>query len=50
MIETNVLDRVHVPDTYDVPHTNDSNTDDGPCEDIIVLAKIRSGASEDKAY
>ena len=43
--------RVHVPDTYDVPDTDDADadTDDdaGPCEDIVVLAKTHSGASED---
>ena len=43
--------RVHVTDTYDVPDTDDADadTDDdaGPCEDIIVLAKTHSGASED---
>ena len=43
--------RVHVTDTYDVPDTDDADadTDDdaGPCEDIVVLAKTHSGASED---
>ena len=43
--------RVHVTDTYDVPDTHDADadTDDdaGPCEDIVVLAKTHSGASED---
>ena len=43
--------RVHVKNTYDVPDTDDADadTDDdaGPCEDIVVLAKTHSGASED---
>ena len=52
--------RVHVPDTDGVPDTDDADvdadtdyadadTDDdaGPCEDIVVLAKTHSGASED---
>ena len=43
--------RVHVTDTYDVPDADDADadTDDdaGPCEDIVVLAKTHSGASED---
>ena len=43
--------RVHVTDTYDLPDTDDADadTDDdaGPCEDIVVLAKTHSGASED---
>ena len=43
--------RGHVTDTYDVPDTDDADadTDDdaGPCEDIVVLAKTHSGASED---
>ena len=43
--------RIHVTDTYDVPDTDDADadTDDdaGPCEDIVVLAKTHSGASED---
>ena len=43
--------RVHVTDTDDVPDTDDADadTDDdaGPCEDIVVLAKTHSGASED---
>ena len=43
--------RVHVTDTYDFPDTDDADadTDDdaGPCEDIVVLAKTHSGASED---
>ena len=42
---------MHVTDTYDVPDTDDADadTDDdaGPCEDIVVLAKTHSGASED---
>merc|ERR1712115_701679 len=38
-----VAARVHVTDTYDVPDTDDA----GPCEDIVVLAKTHSGASED---
>ena len=43
--------RVHVTDTYDVPDTDDADadTDDdaGPCEDIVVLPKTHSSASED---
>ena len=36
---------VYVPNTDDA----DADTDDdaGPCEDIVALAKTRSGASED---
>ena len=36
--------RVHATDTYDVP---DADDDTGPCEDIVVLAKTHSAASED---
>ena len=45
VIATYVLARVHVPKTDDA----DADTDDdaGPCEDIVVLAKTHSGASED---
>jgi len=49
-----VAARVHVPDTYDVPETNDADadTDDahdaGPCEDVVVLARTHRGPCEDK--
>ena len=48
-----VAARVHVPNRYDVPDTctddadADADDDVGPCEDIVVLAKTHSGASED---
>ena len=39
-----VAARVHVPDTDDAGAVTDD--DAGPCEDIVVLAKTHSGASE----
>ena len=49
-----VAARVHVPDTYDVPDTDDADadTDDdaGPCEDIVVLAKTHRGVYDDMSW